>query len=170
MDCALQRGFRDVGGQHVLPDGIANRAVEQRDAGPLALRRERGEELELVRREHGARPASGDARVGGELVDVEHAGDDEIVVAAQADRGALAHERQALARLGAVAHDVAQAPQLVDSASPGVLEHGLQRRQVAVDVRYDRDAQERQATPRRDRLRRRIPASSLMPWRVDHFE
>ena len=31
---------RDVGREDVLPDGVANRAVEERDAGPLALGRE----------------------------------------------------------------------------------------------------------------------------------
>ena len=93
-----QRRLGDVGGQHVLPDRVADRAVEERDARALALRRELREHLELVGREDAARPARGHAGVRGELVDVEHARDDEIVVAAQADRGALAHERQALAR------------------------------------------------------------------------
>ena len=86
----VQRRLGDVGGQHVLPHGVADRAVEQRDAGALALRVQVREHLELVGRQDAARPARGHAGVGRELVDVEHARDDEVVVAAQADRGALA--------------------------------------------------------------------------------
>ena len=157
---SAQRGVGDVGRQDVLPDGVADRAVEERDAFARALGREVREQLELGGRQHAARPACGHAGIGGELRDVEHAGDDEVVVAAQADGGALAHERQALARLAAVADDVAEAPELVDALLAGVLEHGLERRQVAVDVRYDCDAQEWSATRRRGRLRRRTPAAA----------
>ncbi len=113
----LERRLRDVGRQDVFPDRIANRAVEERDAGPLALGREPGQELELLLGEHAARPACGHAGVRGELVDVERARDDEVVVAAEADRSALAYEREAFARLRAVADDVAEAPQLVDVRS-----------------------------------------------------
>ena len=81
-----QRRLGDVGRQHVLPHRVADRPVEQRDARALAVRLEVREHLELVGRQHAARPARGDAGVRGELVDVEHARDDEIVVAAQADR------------------------------------------------------------------------------------
>ena len=65
-----QRRVGDVRGQHVLPDRVADRAVEERDALALALRRELRERLALVGREDAARPARRDAGIRGELVDV----------------------------------------------------------------------------------------------------
>ena len=66
--------------------------------------------------------------------------DDEIVVADEADRGALAHRRDALGRPRAVAGHVAEAPDLVDALRIDVGEHRFERGEVAVDVRDDGDA------------------------------
>ena len=52
----------------------------------------------------------------------------------------------------------------------GVLEHRLQRLQVAVDVRYDRDAQEPLDYAASGSSSPSYSGRSLMPCRVDHFE
>ncbi len=52
----------------------------------------------------------------------------------------LAHERQAGGGPGAISDDVAEAPGLVDARIGGSPPGGLERFEVAVDVRDDRDA------------------------------
>jgi len=71
------------------------------------------------------------------LLDVELADHHEVVVADQAQVAGLARERHALVRLGAIAHEVAEAPRGVHAHTVDVLEHGLQGGQVGVNVRED---------------------------------
>ena len=85
------------------------------------------------------RPGGGDRGVHRELLDVELAEHDEIVVADQAQVGGLAGERHALVGLRPVADKVAEAPELVDALRLDVGEHGLVRGQVSVDVGEDCD-------------------------------
>jgi hypothetical protein len=59
------------------------------------------------------------------------------VVADQAGLAVLAHQLDALVGAGAVADDVAQAPELVHPGVLDVVEDGLQGRQVRVDVAED---------------------------------
>ena len=59
---------------------------------------------------------------------------DEIVVAGQAEVAALAGERHAAVGLGAVAHEIAEAPDLLGAARLDVGEDGLEGRQVSVHV------------------------------------
>lgn len=56
------------------------------------------------------------------------------MVADEADVGALAHELHAAVGIGAVAHHVAEAPELVDTDLVGIAENRLESGQVGVDV------------------------------------
>jgi len=64
----------------------------------------------------------------------------EVVVAGQADRAVALGELDAGVRLGAVADQVAEAPDLVHARLVGRGQHGAEGRAVAVDVGGDRDA------------------------------
>jgi hypothetical protein len=57
-----------------------------------------------------------------------------IVVAQQAHARFLDHEIKALAGVGAVADNIAQAEDFLDALSADIVEHGLERFQVAVNI------------------------------------
>ena len=61
----------------------------------------------------------------------------EVVVSDQAELASLRDQRGALVGLGAVADDVAEAPDVLDLGIGDVVEHRLERRQVGVDVGED---------------------------------
>ena len=84
----------------------------------------------------------GDPGVVGERRHRDLPQDDEIVVPGQADGRSLTHERGALVRPRPVADDVAEAPELVEPAGVDLRQHGLERVQVRVDVRENRDSHE----------------------------
>ena len=63
------------------------------------------------------------------------------------------HQVEALARVGAVADDVAQAKHFVDALIGDVRQHGLQGFEVAVDVADDRA------------LHRRVVSVGMLSWR-----
>ena len=63
------------------------------------------------------------------------------MVAGKADGAVLLDQVGALVGLGAVADDVAQAPDLVGRGGLDLGQNGLERGQVAVDVGNDREAQ-----------------------------
>jgi len=73
----------------------------------------------------------------GEHVDVDHAGHDQVVVSRQADGRALVDDLHAPHGVGAVADDVAEAPDLVHLDGVDRLEHRLERLDVPVHVRDD---------------------------------
>ena len=75
-----------------------------------------------------------------EVLEREHVDDREVVVAGEADRAVRAGQRDAGVRLGAVADEVAEAPQLVRAVGLRCRDHGLEGLPVAVDVGRDRDA------------------------------
>jgi hypothetical protein len=62
------------------------------------------------------------------------------VISGQAQVAALAGQLHAAIRLRAVAHQVAEAPDLVDAGRVDVGEHGPEGREVAVHVREQGDA------------------------------
>ena len=136
----VEAGERDLGAQHVLPDRVPDRAVVELDPGALAERREAAQPVTLAVGELGPRVHGRLRRVRGEGVDAQVPADDEIVVADEADRGPLAHGRDALGRPRAVPGHVAEAPDLVDALRVDVGEHRFERGEVAVDVRDDGDA------------------------------
>ena len=73
---------------------------------------------------------------GVEALGVEHGA--LVVVAQEADAQFLDHQVEALARVGPVADDVAQAEDFVDALAGDVGKHCLECFQVAVDVADDR--------------------------------
>src|SRR5262249_39191723 len=125
--------------QDVLPDRVAGAAVEQRDILRNSLRRQRPQPLLVTVLEDAARPPSRDRCIAAELLEVEPAGHGEVVVSAKAHGCMFPDERAALVRPGAVADEVSETPQLVDGIGIDCREHGLERVEVAVDIRHDRD-------------------------------
>ena len=125
--------------EHVLPHGIARAGVVEADRALLSLRAQAGEEGEVLGRDHLPRPLRREARAAGELVERDLAGDGEVVVAGQAHRGVLARELHAGVGLGAVADEVAEAPQLGGVAGGDRLERRLEGVPVGMDVGDDRD-------------------------------
>ena len=159
--CCAQRRLGDVGRQDVLPDRVADRAVEERDAGAArpwaraAASTSSSSGVSTLRVQRAATPAS--------EVNWSMSSTPETTRSWLPPRQIAARSRTSARHslgLAAVADDVAEAPELVDALVARVLEHRLQRLQVAVDVRYDRDAQELPATRRRGRRRRRTPAAA----------
>ena len=97
----------------------------------------RGEPLEERQRllaDRLLRPARRRRRAGGEVRDRDLAGHDEVVVARQGEVAPLARQLDAAVGLGAVSHQVAEAPDLVRRLLVHVGEHRLEGGQVAVDV------------------------------------
>ena len=99
--------------EHVLPDGVARAGVVEPDRALVAPAGSRlSQEGEVLGRDHLARPLGREHRAARELIERDLAGDGEVVVARQADGGVLAGELDAGVRVGAVADEVAEAPQL----------------------------------------------------------
>jgi hypothetical protein len=114
--------------------------VVEPDALRLAGRGEREEELARRRSDHVLGPLRGERRAAREVLQRQHVDDREIVVAGEADRTVRLGQRDARIRLGAVADEIAEAPQLLDLSVLRGGDHGLEGMPVAVDVRRDRDA------------------------------
>ena len=79
------------------------------------------------------RPKDGSLRWRIEPVGIEHRA---LIVVAEQDNLALHHQVDALARVRAVADDVAQAIDVGNIVALYVLQDGLKRLEVAVDVAY----------------------------------
>ena len=118
----------------VLPDWVADAAVEHLHALAPAAGHARAERRDLILREDGARPLGGVAGVVGEHVDVDDPGHNEVVVPGQADGGSLVDHLHAPHGVGAVADDVAEAPDLVHLHGIDSLEHRLKCLDVPVHV------------------------------------
>src|SRR5262249_34699635 len=101
--------------EDVVPHRVDRAAVVELRARARRRRLERAQERERLRLDHLARPARGGGGVAVELVDGERAGDGEVVVAGEAERGALGDDRAAAIRARPVAHRVAETPDLVDA-------------------------------------------------------
>src|SRR3954468_7942559 len=101
---------------------------------PVPARLERPHLLQRLRAERLLGPARGHRGIVREHADVDGAVHDQVVVAGQTDVGYLDHRTCACLRVGVVADQIAQAPQLFGALLLGSLEHRLERRQVAVDV------------------------------------
>ena len=99
------------------------------------------EKLPVDRREHAAGPLAGRTGVGVEPNQVGLADGAPIVIPDQRRQGQLLQALDDLVRRRPIAHQVAQAPDLVDA--PGGTEHGVKRRDVAVHVGDDQDRQVR---------------------------
>ena len=99
------------------------------------------------------------------------------MVAGQAHRGVLARELHAGVGVGAVADEVAEAPQLGGVARGDRVEHRLEGVPVAVDVGDDRDLHSVAVLAAVQSYSSAYPASAppysgrfLMPSRVRHLE
>ena len=87
-----------------------------------------------------ARPPGRLGGTGGERLDVDLAEHHEVVVSGQAELAGLGRQGHALVRLRAVTDQVPEAPPGVDAGFADVVEDGLERGQVAVDVGKQRHA------------------------------
>ena len=130
------------GGEDVLPYGIARRRVIEPHAAHRSRGLQRLQPVAVAGVDDLLRPARGERGAGGELAEVEVAGHRQVVVAGQADVGVLARQPAAVVGIGAVAHHVAQAPDLLRRAGPDVGKDRLEGVTVAVDVGDDGDLHE----------------------------
>ena len=104
--------------EHVLPDRVARAGVVEADAAPRpprAAATRSHSTCSSARTSCVQRAASAAPRENSSSGSV--AGDGEVVVAGEADRGVLAGQLAAVVRVGAVADDVAQAPELARARS-----------------------------------------------------
>jgi hypothetical protein len=122
------------GGEHVLPHRVARTGVVEAHRAAGVARLEAGHEVERLLPDVLLGPACCHRGVERERVDVELAQHHEIVVPHQADVTRLARERDALVRLGAVAHQIAEAPGLVHLGGGHVLEDGAKCWEIGVNV------------------------------------
>ena len=139
---ASRPGFGLVDREHVLPDRVARGGVEEAEA---VVRERRREAARGTRSSPRSAPLAGplDRHLRGlrEGRDVERAEHRQVVVADQADLAALADQRRAGVGIGAVADQVAEAPDLLDAGRLDRREDGLEGGQVGVDVADDGYAQ-----------------------------
>jgi voltage-gated potassium channel len=130
---------RNLCAQDVVPDRVARAAVEELRTVRLGARLESLEEGPCVVSEHALRPARRCCSIAREVRQAERAGDDEVVIAGQAQVGPCLDERAALVRPGPVADRVAETPDGVDALLVDPCERRHEGMQVRVDVRDDGD-------------------------------
>ena len=121
-------------GEDVLPNRIAWRAVVETHLAVGVGGVERAQERERLGGDRLLRPASGGGGARGEVPERDVARDDEVVVAGEADVAALTRQGHAVVRLGAVANEVAEAPDLLDVGVLDRPEDRFEGRPVAVHV------------------------------------
>ncbi len=126
--------------------GSRGLAWKSADVRARARRLELPEERARVVLEHLPGPARAHARVVREDVDVDLPEDGEVVVADEADVGALGDEAAALVRTRPVPYEVTQAPDLVRRLGIDRFEHRLEGMQVPVNVADDAGAHTRRRT------------------------
>src|SRR4051812_38395645 len=96
-----------------------------------SLRAQGEQELARAVTDRLLRPLGGDPRAAAEVLERQRPDHAEVVVAREADRAVPSGELDARVGLGAVAHEVPKAPDLVDGARLGVGEDGLEGGPVA---------------------------------------
>jgi hypothetical protein len=134
-------GARDLVVGDVLTQRVARAPVDQCDALQGSPLGEVGQPGTAVRRDRVARPFCRGARLRVEPVDLRPSDGCRIVVAAHAGRAAFAQAADDRIWLRAVPDHVPQLPDGIDLA--GMIEDRIERHDVAVDVRQDRDAHRR---------------------------
>ena len=147
------------GRQDVLPDRVARAGVVEADrvAGSSSGSR-LAQEVEGLLADVLAGPRRGDRRVAGEVGDVDaRPSTTRSWLPARHRSQRSSRQLDALVGLGAVAHQVAEAPDRVHALALGVLQHGLEGRQVAVHVRDQGD-------PLRHRLGRLPSPATTVSW------
>ena len=102
--------------EDVLPDRVARAGVVEADAAASSPRAAAPQVVEVVRRDDLPRPAGGERRAARELLERQLAGHREVVVAGEADAQCSRGQRDAGVGVGAVADEVAEAPDLVGAA------------------------------------------------------
>ena len=115
--------------------GLPWTSVIRLDRVPLGQRRQPAPRRRVDRV---AGPLRGRAGLGVEPLDLAAADGGGVVVATDAVRPELAQSRHHGVRIRTVADDVAELPDGIDVA--GVGEDRIERHEIAVDVRQDRDA------------------------------
>jgi hypothetical protein len=122
--------------EDVFPDRLARAAVRQRVIPHGDTGGKRPQESLVVRGEHLTGPEGDIARVAGEPAERHAAQRRLVVVSHQAEQvGQGANPLDALVGVGAVADQVAEAPDRVDRA--GIGHHGVERRGVGMDIGND---------------------------------
>src|SRR5262249_51275363 len=119
-------GLDGLGVEYVLPDRVPRASVVELDVADRRTRLEPREEGLRFLVEDSLRPLDRAAGLRVELIDVDVAEDDEVVVADETQVDALADELAALVGPRPVADDVAQAPDRVRAFGVELLEHGRQ--------------------------------------------
>jgi hypothetical protein len=114
--------------------------VVEPDPLRLALRRQGEQKLARLRPDHVLGPLRRERRAAREVLERERVDDREIVVAGEDDRAVRLGQRDARIGVGAVADEVAEAPQLLDLRVLRGGDHGLEGVLVPMYVRRDRDA------------------------------
>jgi hypothetical protein len=124
---------------HVLPDRVARRGMGEGDTSDGRRRLECVEPGLLLRTEHLTCPASCATGVAAEAFDVDLVENRQIVIAGENDGGGITQAIDALVGSGAVADDIAEAPQFVVAVALGS-QYRLERVQVAMDIGEDERA------------------------------
>jgi arginyl-tRNA synthetase len=137
----VEAGLGLVGREHVLPNRIPGRGVGEADPVLGCGRLQRRQKFEGLLADLLAGPGDRRGSRLGEGRDVERAQQREVVIADQAGVAAFAGEHGAGVGVGAVADQVAQAPNLVDLGIVDRREDGLEGLPVGVDVAEDGYAQ-----------------------------
>ena len=136
----LETDRRGVIVDHILPDGVADAAVVELHARSLAAGRQRAEDAHRLGGDRRGGPARRRSRVGGEHGDVDRVGHNHVVVSGETGRRAGVDRGHAGVGVGAVADQIAEAPDLIDAGLIDPAEHRGQRGKIGVDVRDDGDS------------------------------
>lgn len=134
----LQAGKGGGLGDQILPDGVSGGAVGK---GEDVLHEGEGEALQvidMVLRQLESSPMGCGARIGIEVLSVYLSNGSPIVVACYGDVVKFSEEIDNFTRVGAVADDVAETPDLVDGAAGiGVGQDSLECLEVGMDIGED---------------------------------
>ncbi len=134
----LERRARRLISQEVLPQGVPQRAVDQRDGPEMMNWRERAQEEHRGLVHSSPRPPRGLLSRSVEGGEGERSHDSSVVVPEKGERAAARHPLQARHRLRPITNDVPETPDIFDIG--GILQDCLERREVRVNVGEDRHA------------------------------
>jgi len=131
----LEAAFGFQAGKHVTPPiGLVEGGVDNRKGIDRTLQRQRAQEFALLLGELRARVTNGRQRHVVEVFDFAALGGLFVVVALHNGAAERADDFEAFARIGVVAHDVANAHRMSHGLSLHILQYGFEGLEVTVDV------------------------------------